>query len=126
MRGWAWGAGLRAAGWGNGLLGRWGRGWRGATGPPARAAAHEHEQAAGREARWPRGGGARSGPRCWAAQRVSRMGLAEGWKGVFLFISNLFLYPFSFPIKFIHKNDPRIKWMHTQGNMSDQNNSVTA
>jgi hypothetical protein len=74
----------------------------------------------------PRGGGARRGPRCWAAQRVSRMGLAEGWKGVFLFISNLFLYPFSFPIKFIHKNDPRIKWMHTQGNMSDQNNSVTA
>jgi hypothetical protein len=74
MRGWAWGAGLRAAGWGNGLLGRWGRGWRGATGPPARAAAHEHEQAAGREARWAtRGGGAE-----WAALLGCAKGKQDG------------------------------------------------
>jgi hypothetical protein len=63
-----------------------------------------------------------------ALGRVGEAGWARprGRGKVFYLFSNPFLYLFFFPIKFIHKNDPQIKWMHTQGNTSDQNNFVTA
>jgi hypothetical protein len=62
------------------------------------------------------------------ARLGKRAGLAreEGKvENVFFIYFHSFLYSFSFPIKFIYKNDPRIKYMHTQGNTSDKNNSAT-
>jgi hypothetical protein len=72
---------------------------------------------------------ARLAARVLVARPGKRVGLAreEGKvENVFLFISILFFIRSLFSIKFIHKNDPRIKYMHTQGKTSDKNNSTIA